>query len=331
MQTPSSIASSTTNSDLPPPFCTRPKSLYGAVQHSSPLGPSPCKLYRRQVIKTLKPHKAPGPDGIPNVILINAADVLIDHLYYIYRAVFEHDVYHDRWLTSSTLVLRKPGKPAYNIANAYRPIGLLDTIGKLLSTLVAADLTFIAEKHNLLPNNQFGGRPGRNTTDAIHTLTHIVRNAWRSGKVAAALFLDIQGAFPNTCKDQLLHNMKARRVPPCYIKLISRMLTNRKTRLHFDDHISDPIDIDNGTTQGCPLLMILYAFYNAPLIQVAAYPSETALGFVDDSMFLAVAQNLPDAHKILKKMMEHREGGFNWSITHNSAFEPSKLALMNFP
>lgn len=170
----------------------------------------------RQAATTLKPHKAPGPDGIPNIILIKTMDILLEHLFFIYKAVFELNVYHDRWLTSSTLVLRKPGKPAYDVPIAYRPIGLLDTLGKLLSTLVASDLTFLVEKHDLLPSNQFGGRPGRNTSDAIHMLTHTVKNTWRSGKVAATLFLDIQGAFPNTCKDQLIHNMKAHKIPTCY-------------------------------------------------------------------------------------------------------------------
>lgn len=285
----------------------------------------------KQAVTSLKPHKVPGPDGIPNVVLIKSIDILVDHLFFIYKAVFELNVYHDRWLTSSTLVLRKPSKPSYTVPNAYRPIGLLDTIGKLLSTLVAADITFLAEKHNLLPTNQFGGRPGRNTSDAIHMLSNTVKNAWRSGKVAAALFLDIQGAFPNTCKEQLLHNMKARKIPLCYINLISNMLTNRKTRIIFDDFISDPINIDNGTTQGCPLSMILYAFYNAPLILTASGVNETALGFVDDSMFLTVASSLPEAHQLLKDMMERRGGGFDWSKTHNSPFEPNKLALMNFP
>ena len=30
-------------------------------------------------------------------------------------------------------------------------------------------------------------------------------------------------------------------------------------------------------------------------------------------------------------MMERQDGGFAWSTSHNSPFEPSKLALMNFP
>ena len=197
--------------------------------------------------------------------------------------------------------------------------------------LVANNLSFLAEKFELLPANRFRGRSGRNTTDALHVLTSSVKNAWCSGKVAAALFLDIQGAFPNTYKNQLLHNMKCWKIPSCYIKLIDKMLSGRKTRLHFDNFISKPINIQNGTTQGCPLSMILYTFYNAPLILVANEKNKTALGFVNDSMFLAIANNLTDTHKTLKMMMERTNRGFEWSHTHNSPFEPNKLALMNFP
>jgi hypothetical protein len=285
----------------------------------------------RDTAMRLKPLKAPGPDGIPNIILIKAMDVLIDHFFFIFRAVFELNVYHDQWLSSSTLVLRKPGKPAYNVAKAYCPIGLLNTMGKLLSTLVATDLSYLAEKHSLLPSGQFGGRPGRSTSDAILLLTHTIKDAWRVGKVAVALFLDVQGAFPNTVKERLIHNMKSLRVPSCYTKLTENMLTNRKSSLSFDDFSSEPINIINGTTQGCPLSMLFYTFYNAPLIQIAKCKNESVIGFVDDTMFLAVADSLQEAHIILKDMMERPSGGFSWSISHNSPFELSKLALMNFP
>jgi len=166
----------------------------------------------KEAARRLKPFKAPGPDGIPNIVLIKSLDVLINHLYYVYRAVFELDVYHERWLTSTTLVLCKPGKPAYDVEKAYHPIGLLDTMGKLLSTLVATDLSFLAEKHSMLPPGQFGGRSGHNTTDAIHLLTHTIKDAWHSGKLVVAIFLNIQGAFPNTNRERLIDNMQTRSV-----------------------------------------------------------------------------------------------------------------------
>ena len=86
--------------------------------------------------------------------------------------------------------------------------------------------------------------------------------------MVAALFLDVQGAFPNTVKEQLIHNMRMRRVPKCFTDIVSLSLTGRTTSLKFDDYISDPIPIDNGTTQGDPSSMNYYAFYNAPLLKL---------------------------------------------------------------
>jgi len=49
----------------------------------------------RNTVHRLKPHKAPGPDRIPNVVLMKSIDVIIDHLFYIYRASLEFAFYHD--------------------------------------------------------------------------------------------------------------------------------------------------------------------------------------------------------------------------------------------
>ena len=58
---------------------------------------------------------------------------------------------------------------------------------------------------------------------------------------------------------------------------------------------------------------------------------ELSPGFVDDSMVLAIGDTLAKCHVKLKDMMECPEGGFSWSLTHNSPFELTKTTLMNFP
>jgi hypothetical protein len=67
----------------------------------------------RQVIHSLSPYKAPGPDKIPNIVLMKCMDAPIDNLFFIFRAVFELKVYHPNFLKSITLVLHKIGKTTY--------------------------------------------------------------------------------------------------------------------------------------------------------------------------------------------------------------------------
>ena len=55
------------------------------------------------------------------------------------------------------VVIRKPGKPDYGIPKAYHPIALLCTMAKLLISIVAADISNMVEREELLPGNHFGG------------------------------------------------------------------------------------------------------------------------------------------------------------------------------
>jgi hypothetical protein len=77
--------------------------------------------------------------------------------------------------------------------------------------------------------------------------------------------------------------------------------------------------------------MTYYSFYNTPLIKTASSDDKLSMGFVDDSMMLAIGDMLKQCHKKLKDMMECAGGGFEWSRTHNSPFKLSKTVLMNFP
>src|ERR1700733_713956 len=125
------------------------------------------------------------------------------------------------------------------------------------------------------------------TTDAIHILVDKIKDAWRRRKVVSVLFLDIEGAFPNAVNSVLIHNMRKRRIPKPYTDFVTNLLNGRSTRLRFDDFVSEPIKIDNGIGQGDPLSMIAFLFYNADLLDLAEYPNESTIAFVDDS-FIAV-------------------------------------------
>ena len=276
---------------------------------------------RRHAAK-LSPYKAPGPDGIPNIVLTRCIDALLEHIYYIYSAALELRVYYEPWKHWNTIVLRKPGKARYDIAKSYRPIALLNTLHKLLTSIIAELMIYWGERHQLLPPMHFGGRPGRTTTDAVHLLAQTIKHAWRNGKVVLALFLNIEGAFPNATTERLLHNMRKRGLPQDLIRFMRQILEGRQTTLCFNGYASAPIPIDNGIGQGDPGSMPGFNFSNADLLDISkGRKNERVLAFVDDAVLLAIGSDFAETHDILKDMMTRQGGAMQWSREHNSPFE----------
>jgi Reverse transcriptase (RNA-dependent DNA polymerase) len=249
-----------------------------------------------------------GPDGIPNIVLTKNAALLTDRLVPIYEAMFEKQLFYKPWKTFTMVVLRKPGKLKYDVAKAYRPIMLLNTMWKVLMAIVADQLMHGTEKYQLLPANHFGGRLGCTTTDAMHLLVHEIKTSWRNGKVTSVLFLDIEGAFPNAVPARLTHNLRKRSVPGKIVSFIHGMLQGRQTALKFDGYKSNPINIENGIGQGDPLSMVIYQYYNADLLEIPKADGEAAIAYVDDSIMAATARTFTETHDMLVDMMT-REGG----------------------
>lgn len=167
----------------------------------------------------------------------------------------------------------------------------------------------------------------------MHLVVSRIKDAWCSGNITIALSLDIQGAFSNMVRQCFIHNIRNLGVPTGFVHLTECMLSNWCSWLRFDNFLSDWIPISNRTIQGCPLSMLFYSFYNAPFISTACPGSQSKLAssFVDNVMFLAIAKSLMETHAIVKNVMECADGTFDWSILHNSPFEFSKLALIDFP
>ena len=122
-----------------------------------------------------------------------------------------------------------------------------------MTAIILEQLTYYTEKHPLLPSTHFGGRPSRMTMDTLHTLMYKIKDTWRKHQVTSVLFFDIEGAFPNTVNERLIHNLKMRKVPTKMVKCIQSLLKERSTTLKFDDFISEKIVIDHGIGQGDPL------------------------------------------------------------------------------
>ena len=200
--------------------------------------------------------KAPGPSGISNAILKKCARLITPHLSAIYTAICNLNHYPKKFGNIFQIVLPKPGHASYELLNSYCPIALIETMAKVQSTIIMEDLAYECETFHL-PHHQFGRQAGRSTSDVLHSVEQFIKNAWQNGQAALALFLDIQVAFPNMQKDQLIENMKAWNLNPGYCSYVEMILTQCQIQLKFDNHTSNPFSPPNGCCQGCPLSMLL--------------------------------------------------------------------------
>lgn len=243
-----------------------------------------------EAIRSASPLKALGPDGLPNRVLQVIADIIVGHLAIIFNQSLRISYCPAHFRSSITVVLRKPDKDDYTIPKAYRPIALLNTIGKIMDAVVARRLSYLVEVHNVLPNTHIGGRKLRSTEHALHLVIEKIYKAWNTGRgqVASLMLLDVSGAFDNVSHERLLHNLRTRRVDEKLVRWLASFLDERWIRMTMDDFTSEEHSISTGIPQGSPLSPILYIFYNAGLLETCELDLDTtATGYIDDAAILA--------------------------------------------
>jgi hypothetical protein len=146
-----------------------------------------------RTIERISPDKAPGLDQITNRVLRVAAKTLADLLANLFNNCYRQGHYPLPFCYSTTVVLRKPGKSDYTITKSFPPIALLNTIGKILDSILASRIAYLAERCKLLPSLHMGGRATSGCEHAVHLLLERIYWARRRGFTASLLLMDVQG------------------------------------------------------------------------------------------------------------------------------------------
>jgi ribonuclease HI/endonuclease/exonuclease/phosphatase family metal-dependent hydrolase len=310
---------------LPPP---PDNSDIEAATYGPPL--SAPKIREEETLAAIKgpaPDKAPGPDQIPNRVLQLAADMIATPLTNLFNNCLEEGHYPRPFKNSTTVALRKPGKSDYAAPKSYRPIALLNTLGKAFESIMARRIAYLAEHHGLLPKMHTGGRTALGCEHAVHTLLEEIHRAGIHRKVASLLLMDVSGAFDNVAHPRLIHNLRTKRIPIEWTAVIQSFLTDRSTRIRLPEGESEPFETPNGIPQGSPLSPILYLFYNTPLLEIQTGCDATTLGYIDDIGILVTGPNTEVTNRHLNRIHAEME---RWAIRASSVFAPGKYQLLHF-
>ena len=97
----------------------------------------------------------------------------------------------NRFKCSSMVVIPKPNKQLYNYPKSFRPIVLLNILGKLIEKVIGERLQFHVVANDFIYLSQLEALKFKSTTDVDITLTHIIHSRWVKNNTTSTLAFDI--------------------------------------------------------------------------------------------------------------------------------------------
>ncbi|KAJ3563831.1 hypothetical protein NP233_g8682 [Leucocoprinus birnbaumii] len=230
---------------------------------------------------------------------------------------------------SVSVIIPKPGKPMYLTLKSFRPIALLNTLGKLIEKMISTRLQFGCVKHEVFHLNQLSGIQQRSTEGAGVFLTHLVCAGWAKGLKTSVIAFDIAQFFPSLNHKMLLGILAKQGFPANVCWFFASYLVGRGMRYLWNSFSSDLRLTDVGVGQGSALSPVLC----------------NVLSYVNDSTLIVqrktLEDNLPplrDAYRIMFNLfdafglvMEHDKSKlFHFTCQHDDANPPIVLNFEPF-
>ena len=237
--------------------------------------------------------------------------------------------HHPRlWKEAVVCVIPKPNRADYTLAKNFRPISLLECLGKLLEKVVAKLIYRDMTNHELVPTTQFGGRNASSTLDAGLTLLHDIQAAHQSGFRTGMLLFDIQGFFDNINHDRLTKIFTDLGFAPELVRWCKSFLKDRTVRLKFNGQTSAPFDFEVGTPQGSPVSPVLSIIYTSPLLHKMKNWTKSSLGmYIDDGVIFACGREWNQIENTMRKGYSECT---DWLARAGLNIEPDKSELIFF-
>ena len=159
------------------------------------------------------------------------------------------------------MVLIPKGKGNLCSPKAWRGIALKCCPYKVLTSLVADRVQWLADKAGYIPKEQHGFVKGKSTLSALEILKETVGKAWvPGGEPVYAVFVDFRAAFDRASRSEIASIISGLGAGVKLRRLIQEILQEDRVVLLDGEKELDPIQQTTGVAQGdclSPLLFIL--------------------------------------------------------------------------
>jgi len=244
-------------------------------------------------------NKDPGPDGITSKILsaVHKADPRI--LLGLFNKCLRCGTFPLEWKTSRVVLLRKGNKPE-GVPSSYRPLCLLNDVGKVLESLLSRRLEDHITRRGGLSPNQYGFRKKLSTDDAVLDLNYSIVREVNNGKFCLAIGIDIKNAFNSIQWPDILSALEKWEVPAHLYRMFHSYFSGRSGTLLTCSSLggSMEVNISGGVPQGSVVGPLLWNVTYDPVLREEVPQGAKLMGFADDTLILTSSNTIAELESI---------------------------------
>ena len=281
-----------------------------------------------EAIKSLKPDKSPGKDGVNGIFIKSVRVFILPLLTKLFNQMFELSIFPKEWNETIIVPIHKKGNR--NTPGNYRGISLLPILSKVFTYILHKRIMTWAENLEIIIEEQSGFRPKRSTIDNMFVLSTVINKYLKKkkGRLYCA-YIDMEKAFDRINRDALWLKLGKLGISKKMLCMIKAIYKNVRACVKTSRGLTDMFNCPRGVKQGCILSPLLFSLFLNDIAKEMAAISNCITVHDYDFRLLLYADDMilvSDTPYHLQRMLNQLEQYCNtWNLNVN--INKSKITI----